>query len=85
MESAEKVMACRYCAASGNVSDFNAEICLHFPGFAGLSKPAVIVFPRVVVCLHCGFAEFTVPESQRQIIAEGTPVESSSGETADES
>ena len=74
-------MACRYCG-SGNVSDFNADICLHFPGFTGLSKPALFVFPRVVVCLQCGFAEFTVPESQRQLLAEGAPANVSPDEAA---
>jgi len=33
---------------------------LHFPGYEGLTKPTVWLFPKVVVCLDCGFAEFTV-------------------------
>jgi len=74
-------MACSRCA-SGDQSDFNAEICFHFLGFVGLSKPSVFVFPRVVVCLQCGFAEFTVPESQLQLLAQGAPAKTSPDETA---
>jgi hypothetical protein len=28
-----------------------------------------------VVCLHCGFAEFAVPERERQVLLQGSPVE----------
>jgi hypothetical protein len=45
---------------------FPAEINVHFPGFEGLSKPTVWVFPRLRVCLDCGFTEFTIPHAQRR-------------------
>jgi len=74
-------MACWHCAAEDNC-DFSAEVCLHFPGLAGLSKDPVFVFPRVVVCLQCGFAEFQVPESRLRLLAPGGPAEASSDEGA---
>jgi hypothetical protein len=33
------------------------------------------VFPKIVVCLNCGFAEFTVPERELQVLSQGSPVE----------
>lgn len=44
-------MACRHCAAEDN-RDFSAEVCLHFPGLAGLSKDPVFVFPRAWFACH---------------------------------
>jgi len=38
---------------------------MHFPGgLESLDKPLVWAFPQVVVCLDCGFAEFTMRESE---------------------
>jgi hypothetical protein len=55
-------MACRSCE-SGNQTEFVAEMNVHLPGRKGLDKTAVLVFPRVVVCLDCGFSHFTLPET----------------------
>ena len=40
---------------SANQRTFNGEIAIHFPGLEGLGKPIVWVFPKVLVCLICGF------------------------------
>jgi hypothetical protein len=56
-------MSCKSCG-SHNQSKFNAEMNLHFPGWEGLERPTVLVFPEVVVCLDCGFAEFSILESE---------------------
>jgi hypothetical protein len=39
---------------------------IHFPGYEGLTKPTVWVFPQVLVCANCGFAQFSIPESELQ-------------------
>lgn len=52
-------MSCKSCH-SKNQRQFPAEINVHFPGFAGLMKPTVWVFPKLLICLGCGFAEFTL-------------------------
>jgi len=52
-------MICKRCS-SDHQSEFTSEMNLHFPGYEGLTKPTVWLFPKVVVCLDCGFAEFTV-------------------------
>ena len=33
------------------------------------------VFQETVVCLHCGFTEFTVPKRELQVLETGSPVE----------
>ena len=38
------------------------RIAIHFPGLKGLDKPVVWVFPKLLVCLNCGFTEFVVPK-----------------------
>jgi hypothetical protein len=57
-------MRCRSCGSSLGSQTFNGEIALHFPGLDGLKKPIVWVFPKVLVCLNCGLAEFAVPDEQ---------------------
>jgi len=56
-------MACKQCA-SDNQKVFGTEINVHFPGRRGLSMPVVMMFPQIVVCLDCGFAEFSVPQAE---------------------
>jgi len=52
-------MPCKSCG-SVNQRKFRGEIGIHFPGLKNIDKPAVWVFPEVVVCLKCGTAEFFV-------------------------
>jgi hypothetical protein len=66
-------MACKVCG-SENQKTFNGEVAIHFPGLAGLKKPIVWVFPKMLVCLQCGFAEFTVPEREMSVLAQGQVV-----------
>jgi hypothetical protein len=63
-------MSCKSCK-SENQSIFNGEIAVHFPGLKGLDKPIVWVFPKLVVCLDCGFTEFAIPETELRQLAEG--------------
>ena len=67
-------MTCKGCD-SDRQRVFNGEIAIHFPGLEGLDKPIVWVFPQVVVCLYCGFTEFTVPETELQVLWQDSPVE----------
>jgi hypothetical protein len=65
---------CRSCN-SEKLRPFNGEVAIHFPGLKGLKRPIVWVFPNLVVCLNCGFAELTVPEQELRVLATGNPVE----------
>ena len=67
-------MSCKSCQ-SQNQRDLNGEIAIHFPGLKGLDKPIVWVFPKLLVCLDCGFSEFTVPERELSVLVKGGAVE----------
>lgn len=43
---------------------------MHFSGLQGLDKPIVWIFPKLLVCLDCGFAEFAIPETELRQLAE---------------
>jgi len=62
-------MACRSCG-SANQTEFGAEINIHFSGWKNLDKPAVLVFPKLVVCLDCGLTQFTLPETELSLLRE---------------
>jgi hypothetical protein len=67
-------MVCKGCH-SGQQRVFNTETAIHFPGLENLNKNIVWVFPKVMVCLHCGFTEFAVPERELQVLKQGFPVQ----------
>src|SRR5580692_5274055 len=54
---------CKSCG-SANQRKFSAEMAIHFPELKNIGKPAVWVFPEVVVCFNCGMAEFSVPKDE---------------------
>jgi len=54
-----------------NERQFPAEINIHFPGMEGLDKPSVWFFPRLLVCLDCGFTHFQIAETQLRQLTEG--------------
>ena len=63
-------MSCLLCA-SANQGEFGTEILVHFHGLNHLDKPPVWVFPKLSVCLDCGFSRFTTPERELAILAGG--------------
>jgi hypothetical protein len=67
--SAQSSSRCRSCQ-SANQTTFSGEIALHFPGLEGLDKPIVWVFPKLLVCLNCGFTEFAIPEAELRRLVE---------------
>jgi len=72
-------MSCQRCG-SDNQNSFGSEVNIHFPGREGLDKPAVLVFPMLVVCQRCGFTEFTIRESELHLLAQGLSHAKSPGE-----
>jgi hypothetical protein len=56
-------MSCVSCA-SGNQAAFATEINIHFPGLKNVDKPSVFVFPKILVCLDCGYSRFTIPDTE---------------------
>ena len=64
-------MSCLLCA-SGNHGEFGTEILIHFRGLKNLDRPIVWLFPKLLVCLDCGFSRFTIPEPELALLAGGT-------------
>ncbi len=64
-------MPCQLCG-SGNEEVFTAEINIHFRGLKNLDKPGVLVIPKLLVCLGCGFSRFAIPEAALAQLARGT-------------
>jgi hypothetical protein len=60
-------MPCKACG-SPNHSTFSAV-----RGVEGLDKPTVWVFPELLVCLDCGFAQCLIPETELPKLARGSP------------
>jgi hypothetical protein len=63
-------MACKSCG-SRTQTELGAEINIHFPVPKGLKMPSVLVFPKLMICLNCGFAEFTIAETVLRLLTEG--------------
>lgn len=63
-------MSCALCMSANQV-DFPTEIAFHFPGYKNLDKPHILAFPRVLVCLDCGFSQFNLPETGLQALRDG--------------
>ena len=57
---------------SVKLAELTAEMLVHFPGLKHLDKPGVLLFPKLIVCLDCGFARFTVPENELESVAKAT-------------
>ena len=63
-------MVCLLCASS-NLAEFSAEISLRFQGLKNLHEPNVMVFPKTLVCLDCGFSSFTTPKPELRFLSTG--------------
>jgi hypothetical protein len=64
---------CRRCN-SNQTTCLGAEVNIHFAGLVGLDRPAVLVFPQLVVCLQCGFVEFDLDQEDIPLLATANPL-----------
>lgn len=60
-------MKCKSCT-SANQRTFNSEINVHFLGLQNLQEPSVFVFPKLLVCMDCGFTEFAMQETELRLL-----------------
>jgi hypothetical protein len=60
-------MSCTGCT-SERQAEFGAEINIHFCGREGLDKPGVWIFPKLLVCLDCGTAQFAVAGAELAVL-----------------
>ena len=63
----ETNMSCRSCG-SGTQKAFASEISVHILGLENVDKPAVMVFPRLLVCMDCGFTELAMTENELRML-----------------
>jgi len=56
-------MSCRSCHSEMQ-NEFPAEMNIHAHGRDGMDRPTVWAFPRVRICLECGFAEFQLKQDE---------------------
>ena len=61
-------MSCVQCA-SNNEAEFPTELVFHFFGLQGLDKPGIFLYPKILVCLHCGFSWFTTSAAEKALLA----------------
>jgi hypothetical protein len=70
----QRVLKCLAGRVNRRISGISTrEIGIHFPGLDGLSKPRVLVYPKLMVCLGCGFTEFAIPETELRRLVENDP------------
>jgi hypothetical protein len=62
-------MSCPSCRSS-NESTFVSETNIHLP-LTNVNKPAVLVFPKLTICLDCGFMRGTLPQRELCQLREG--------------
>ncbi len=66
-------MSCPACRLD-NQMEFSAEIMVHHGGLRNLENSGVVLFPKVLVCLACGFSQFTVPRAELALLAATPPM-----------
>lgn len=63
-------MSCRSCG-SETQTGFASEISVHVLGLENVNKPTLMVFPRLLVCMNCGYTELTLAEKELALLGKG--------------
>lgn len=64
-------MSCPSCRSS-NKAEFPSEMIIHFAGLRSIDKLGVLLFPKLSICLDCGFLRCIVPASELALLTEGS-------------
>ena len=64
-------MGCPSCQ-SGHMAEFTSEMMIHFSGIRNIDDPGVLAVPKVMVCLDCGFSQFTAPYIALRALRKGS-------------
>jgi hypothetical protein len=62
---------CELCS-SANLAEFPTEMMIHFSGLKHLANPGVLMFPKVAICLDCGYARFKIAETELRILGQAS-------------
>ena len=61
-------MSCLSCGSKKR-AEFPAEMIIHFGGIKNIDTPGVWVFPKLLICLDCGFLQSIVPAAELALLA----------------
>ena len=61
-------MPCKSCNGT-NQREIYSEIAVHGEVRTKLGAPHLLIFPKLLVCLNCGFVEFTLHEAALRHLA----------------
>jgi len=75
-------MSCLLCA-SNHQAEFSAEMMIHFSDRNNRDKPGVLLFPKILICLDCGFSGFAAPKTELALFATNAPTSESSTQGED--
>jgi hypothetical protein len=64
-----RTAGCALCGST-NQRKFTGEIAIHLPNLKDIDKPAIWLFPQVLICRDCGTAVFAVPEAELRSLSE---------------
>ena len=67
----QPICACGSCG-SNNLTEFDTQLNLRRLPLNGLNKPILCAFPKIVLCLYCGFAQFQFSDAELQRLREVT-------------
>jgi hypothetical protein len=56
-------MSCPTCRSDDQM-EYSAEMLVHLGGIKNMDHPGVILFPKLLVCVACGFSRFTVTKAE---------------------
>ena len=65
-------MSCPICASAKQV-EYSVEMMVHRDGLKNLDSSSVLVLQKALVCLDCGFSQFTIPKSELSLLASDPP------------
>jgi hypothetical protein len=74
-------MSCPACR-SDNQMDFSAEMIIHHDGLKNLDKSGALLFPKLLVCVDCGFSQLTIPKPALALLASDSPNSESQSKAA---
>jgi hypothetical protein len=64
-------MSCLACASNNHV-ELSAAIVLNLATFQNADRACAELFPKLLVCLDCGFTRFNVSQHELASLAAGT-------------
>jgi hypothetical protein len=66
-------MSCPQCLLD-HQEEFSAEMAVHLHGLKNLDNSGILLFPKLSVCLDCGYVQFTVPKMELALLAAAPPI-----------